>query len=110
MSMTDTGSHSVTGDACALAEDFAQGRSDPVQALDKALQQAARADHVFISMSIERARREAEASAARWQQGQPLSPFDGVPIAWKDLFDVAGSVTTAGAAVRNNLSDRKSVV
>ncbi|RXT76531.1 hypothetical protein B1F67_09440, partial [Pseudomonas syringae] len=88
--MTDTGSHSVTRDACALAEDFAQGCSDPVQALDKALQQAETADHVFISMSIERARREAEASAARWQQGQPLSPFDGVPIAWKDLFDVAG--------------------
>ncbi|SFG80776.1 aspartyl-tRNA(Asn)/glutamyl-tRNA(Gln) amidotransferase subunit A [Pseudomonas syringae] len=104
MSMTDTGSHSVTRDACALAEDFAQGCSDPVQALDKALQQAETADHVFISMSIERARREAEASAARWQQGQPLSPFDGVPIAWKDLFDVAGSVTTAGAAVRTSLS------
>ncbi|RML51302.1 hypothetical protein APX70_07419, partial [Pseudomonas syringae pv. maculicola] len=27
-----------------------------------------------------------------------------MPVAWKDLFDVAGCVTTAGATVRNNLS------
>lgn len=83
---------------------FAQGLSDPLQVLEDALQQATQVDHVFISMSVERARREAEASAARWKHGQPLSPFDGVPVAWKDLFDVAGCVTTAGATVRNNLS------
>ncbi|EPN41343.1 amidase family protein, partial [Pseudomonas syringae] len=102
--MTDTRSHSVTRDACAMAEAFAQGLSDPLQVLEDALQQATQVDHVFISMSVERARREAEASAARWKHGQPLSPFDGVPVAWKDLFDVAGCVTTAGATVRNNLS------
>ncbi|KWT12918.1 MULTISPECIES: amidase [Pseudomonas syringae group] len=102
--MTDTRSHSVTRDACAMAEAFAQGLSDPLQVLEDALQQATQVDHVFISMSVERARREAEASAARWKYGQPLSPFDGVPVAWKDLFDVAGCVTTAGATVRNNLS------
>ncbi|MCQ2988837.1 amidase [Pseudomonas tremae] len=102
--MIDTGSATIRQDACAMAEDFAKGRSDPLRVLDMALQQATQVDNVFISMSVDRARREAEASAARWKQGQPLSPFDGVPIAWKDLFDVAGSVTTAGAAVRNNLS------
>lgn len=94
----------AANDACALAEDFASGRNDPVHALDCALQQAIKADHVFISMSADRARREAHAAAARWKAGQPLSPFDGVPIAWKDLFDVAGSVTSAGAALRENLS------
>jgi aspartyl-tRNA(Asn)/glutamyl-tRNA(Gln) amidotransferase subunit A len=57
---------------------------------------------VFISLTADRARREAEAAAARWRAGQPLSPFDGVPLAWKDLFDMAGSVTTAGAAYRRN--------
>ncbi|WP_024656786.1 amidase [Pseudomonas syringae USA007] len=102
--MTDTRSHSLTRDACATAEAFAQGLSNPLQVLEDALQQATQVDHVFISMSVERARREAEASAARWKHGQPLSPFDGVPVAWKDLFDVAGCVTTAGATVRNSLS------
>ncbi|WP_241001730.1 amidase family protein, partial [Pseudomonas viridiflava] len=72
--------------------------------LEHALHRADQVDHVFISMSDERARREAEASAARWKQGQPLSPFDGVPLAWKDLFDVAGSVTTAGSATRRQVS------
>jgi len=28
-----------------------------------------------------------------------LSALDGVPMAWKDLFDVEGRVTTAGSIV-----------
>lgn len=89
-------------DATSMAEDFASGHSDPVQALEQALDQASRSASVFISLTTERARREAEASAARWRAGQPLSLFDGVPLAWKDLFDVAGSITTAGAAYRRH--------
>ncbi|AOE71059.1 amidase [Pseudomonas fluorescens] len=89
-------------DATSLAEDFASGRSDPVQALEQALDQASQSAAVFICLTAERARREAEAAAARWRAGQPLSVFDGVPLAWKDLFDVAGSITTAGAAYRRH--------
>ncbi|WP_248731128.1 amidase [Pseudomonas sp. MWU13-2517] len=89
-------------DATAMAESFASGRSDPVEVLEQALVHASMAPSVFISLTVERARREAEAAAARWRAGQPLSVFDGVPLAWKDLFDVAGSVTTAGAAYRRN--------
>lgn len=89
-------------DATSMAEDFASGRSDPVQALEQALEKASQVPAVFISLTGERARREAEAAAARWRAGQPVSVFDGVPLAWKDLFDVAGSVTTAGAAYRRN--------
>ena len=89
-------------DATSMAEDFASGRNDPVQALEQALAQAGQSAGVFISLTAERARREAEAAAARWRAGQPLSVFDGVPLAWKDLFDVAGSITTAGAAYRRN--------
>ncbi|QOQ73457.1 amidase [Pseudomonas poae] len=87
-------------DATSMAEAFARGRSDPVQVLEQALLHASMAPSVFISLTAERARREAEASAARWRAGQPLSVFDGVPLAWKDLFDLAGSITTAGAAYR----------
>jgi len=104
MSFTSTVASGTANDACAMASDFAEGRSDPVQVLDQALHQAAQQEHVFISMSVERARREAEASAIRWRHGQPLGPLDGVPVAWKDLFDVAGSVTTAGAALRKKMS------
>ncbi|AZF51529.1 putative amidase [Pseudomonas sp. R4-34-07] len=87
-------------DATSMAEAYATGRSDPVQVLEQALAHARTAPSVFISLCTERALREAQASAARWRAGQPLSVFDGVPLAWKDLFDVAGSITTAGAAYR----------
>src|SRR5471032_2165553 len=96
-------------DATSMAEAFASGRSDPVQVLEQALLHASMAPTVFISLTAERARREAEAAAARWRAGQPLSVFDGVPLAWKDLFDVAGSITTAGAAYRREAPGRCSM-
>ena len=50
-------------------------------------------------MTAERARREASAARARLRSGLALSALDGVPMAWKDLFDVEGRVTTAGSIV-----------
>ncbi|WP_448195126.1 amidase [Pseudomonas aeruginosa] len=87
-------------DALSLAQAFSTGDSDPLSALETALAGAARLPAAFISLSENRAYREARAAQARWAAGQPLSPLDGVPLAWKDLFDMAGSVTTAGARVR----------
>jgi len=52
---------------------------------------------VFITVTAERARREAEASAARYAKGHPLGPLDGVPVAWKDLVDVKGAPTTCAS-------------
>ncbi|MDA0260957.1 MAG: amidase family protein [Proteobacteria bacterium] len=58
---------------------------------------------VFLTVTAERARSEAEASAARYAADKPRGPLDGVPIVWKDLVDIAGTVTTAGSALfRNN--------
>jgi aspartyl-tRNA(Asn)/glutamyl-tRNA(Gln) amidotransferase subunit A len=51
----------------------------------------------FVAVTGERARREAEASAAR---PRSLGPLDGMPVAWKDLFDVEGTVSTNGSATR----------
>lgn len=86
--------------ALALAAAYADGSSDPLSVLEAALADAKAMPEVFISLSVERARREALASQARWQAGQPLSVLDGVPVAWKDLFDMAGSITTAGSQTR----------
>jgi aspartyl-tRNA(Asn)/glutamyl-tRNA(Gln) amidotransferase subunit A len=52
----------------------------------------------IITPTAERARREAEASDRRRRMGTARSDLDGVPITWKDVFDVAGTVTTAGSA------------
>ncbi len=54
---------------------------------------------VFISLTKERAMKEAEASAARYRDGRALGILDGIPIAWKDLFALEGMVTTAGSTV-----------
>lgn len=54
---------------------------------------------VFITVSDEQALAEARASDERRRLGQTLGPWDGVPMVWKDLFDTAGDITTAGSRV-----------
>lgn len=90
-------------DAYTMAQRFADGTHDPVTALDEALALTHKAPAAFISLCETRARREAIAAKQRWDAGQPLSRLDGVPLAWKDLYDLAGTVTTAGAKVRRQL-------
>jgi aspartyl-tRNA(Asn)/glutamyl-tRNA(Gln) amidotransferase subunit A len=65
----------------------------------EALEAARQANAAFISIDETRALDEALAATQRWRDKRPASALDGVPIAWKDLFDVAGSVTTAGSAL-----------
>jgi aspartyl-tRNA(Asn)/glutamyl-tRNA(Gln) amidotransferase subunit A len=54
-----------------------------------------------ITVTAERARQEAEASDRRRRTGTTRSELDGVPITWKDVFDVEGTITTAGSAMRS---------
>ncbi|WP_262927355.1 amidase [Phytohalomonas tamaricis] len=89
-------------DASALADAYRLQHCTPAEVVQDALERAGAAPHVFISLTADRALREAAASSARWRAGQPLSVLDGVPVAWKDLYDVAGHVTTAGAALRRD--------
>jgi hypothetical protein len=57
---------------------------------------------IFTHVTRERALREARAAAERLRDGRPASALDGVPIAWKDLFDLQGMPTTAGSRVFEN--------
>jgi aspartyl-tRNA(Asn)/glutamyl-tRNA(Gln) amidotransferase subunit A len=54
---------------------------------------------IFISLLEERALLEASASSKRIREGRSLGLLDGIPVAWKDLFDIEGMATTAGSAV-----------
>jgi aspartyl-tRNA(Asn)/glutamyl-tRNA(Gln) amidotransferase subunit A len=67
--------------------------------LEATLERARAAPSTFITLTAERARREAAASVERRQAGAALGPLDGVPVAWKDLLDVAGAPTTSGSAL-----------
>lgn len=56
----------------------------------------------FLSCTEVRALREAEGARGRQQEGRLRGPLDGVPVAWKDLIDIAGSVTTCGSELLRN--------
>jgi len=85
--------------ALAMGEAIQHGKLDPIILTRQCLAAAKESDAVFISLTPERAMFEAAAAARRQAQGASLGPLDGVPIAWKDLFDIAGAVTTAGSRV-----------
>ena len=85
--------------ALAIGEAIQRGELDPVALTRHCLAQAEDSDGVFITLTPDRALAEAEAAAQRQRLGIPLGPLDGVPLAWKDLFDITGTATTAGSRV-----------
>jgi aspartyl-tRNA(Asn)/glutamyl-tRNA(Gln) amidotransferase subunit A len=87
--------------AAPLARAFLEGEADPVAVTETLLERIAAAEGsaVFLTVTAERARSEAAAARARYRDGRPASPLDGVTVAWKDLFDMKGVVTTAGSAL-----------
>ncbi len=54
---------------------------------------------VFTAILKDRATEEAKASSKRMKEGRSRGMLDGIPIAWKDLFDIEGRTTTAGSTV-----------
>ena len=82
-----------------LSDRLAKGETDPVTLVEEALSRAQQSEAVFTHLLPERARFEATQSLARQKAGVRLGPLDGIPIAWKDVFDVRGQITAAGAKV-----------
>jgi len=78
-----------------------------VQRLEAALARIASPDlegkKAFTAVFTESARREAEAADRRETSGQSLGHLDGRIVSVKALYDVAGTVTTAGSAVLRGL-------
>ena len=92
--------HWLTMSLCDLGRGIDAGEIDPValtQTYLDAIQGHDLRSKIFSDVTGDRAMAEAEAAAARAKAGQRLSPVDGVPISWKDLFDTAGSPTEAGS-------------
>ncbi|OBZ97125.1 hypothetical protein ADU59_05440 [Pararhizobium polonicum] len=77
------------------------GTLDPVELAKTSLEKIAGYpdQSIFTATLEERALAEAKVSAQRIRSGRSLGLLDGIPVAWKDLFDTKGSVTTAGSAV-----------
>src|ERR1700753_2521580 len=89
---------------------IAKGRLDPVEVAEFFLGRIERdrENPSFILVTRKRALEEAAASRARHREGRAASALDGVPIAWKDLVDMAGERTTAGSALHADSSPKES--
>jgi 1-carboxybiuret hydrolase len=79
----------ATGESALAVVEAALGR---IAARDRAL-------NSFTAVLVERARKRARTLDAARAQGKPLGPLAGVPFAVKNLFDVAGLATLAGAKI-----------
>ncbi|GJD51413.1 Acylamidase [Methylobacterium crusticola] len=84
--------------ATEMAALFAAGTASPVDALEAGLARAAAWEPVLNALTRTNpgARAEAEASAARWRAGTPLSPLDGVPMTVKEFLVARGLPATYG--------------
>ncbi len=80
---------------------LAGGLTDPIRLAEQTLAGIAACDDraIFTGITRDRALAEARASAQRYRSRAALGLLDGVPVAWKDLFDMEGMVTTAGSKV-----------
>lgn len=89
-----------------LGRGIASGEINPVdltQTYLDAIDNSPFRDRIYACVTHDRATIEARAARTRAKTGQRLSPLDGVPISWKDLFDSAGIKTEAGSTL---LKDR----
>jgi aspartyl-tRNA(Asn)/glutamyl-tRNA(Gln) amidotransferase subunit A len=92
--------HWLSMTATALGAGIAAGRIDPRDLAEAFLEAIARhpdGPAIYARATPARARAEAAAAAARARAGLPRGPLDGVPLAWKDVFDTAGVATEAGS-------------
>lgn len=84
-----------------LQHAYAKKRTDPVAVTRAHLARIARRNpalKAFVHVSEALALQQAQASARRWNDGQPLGPLDGVVMALKDNMDVVGMPCSAGTA------------
>ncbi len=95
-----------------IAAVLAAGRATAVGVAERTFARIDRLDgplNAFIGLTRDRAMAEAAASDARRAAGQAIGPLDGVPYAVKDLYDVAGEPTQAGAPfLKDNIAETDS--
>ena len=94
-----------------LAQALAEGKITSRLLIEQSLAKIADPDgqgaRVFIKTYAGPARAMADAADLLRKHGRSPGPYAGIPIALKDLFDVAGEPTPAGSAVLANAPEAK---
>lgn len=82
--------------ACTLT-DGARSRDLVEQCLDRIAAPEGEGSRAFLKVHAEQARAAADYHDRIRHNGAATSPFAGLPVSIKDLFDIAGDTTTAGS-------------
>jgi aspartyl-tRNA(Asn)/glutamyl-tRNA(Gln) amidotransferase subunit A len=85
--------------ATTLRDGKTSSRELVEQALAKIADPAGEGARAFIKVDAEGARAAADFSDLQRKRNRLASEFSGIPFSAKDLFDLAGEVTTAGSTV-----------
>ncbi|WP_095055212.1 amidase [Pseudomonas sp. Irchel s3b2] len=92
----------------SLRIELARGRTTSRALLETCLERALDPDgegaRTFLHIDVRGARLRADSVDAWRQKGQQMSPYAGLVVSVKDLFDVAGQVTAAGSWVLSSAS------
>jgi Asp-tRNA(Asn)/Glu-tRNA(Gln) amidotransferase A subunit family amidase len=84
----------------SAAKNFADGSDTPRGFLERCLARLEAfepAVGAFVCHDIPAARAAADRSVARWRDGRPLSPIDGMPLGIKDIIETADMPTEQGS-------------
>ncbi len=85
----------------ALAADLAEGRTTSEELVEECLARIAdpngEGERTYLEIDADRARDAARAMDALRRADAEASPYAGIPVSVKDLFDVRGQVTRAGS-------------
>lgn len=83
-----------------LATAYDEGTVSPVDVVDRYVERIDATDgrlHAYLTVLRDSARIEALAAEAELRRGDRRGPLHGIPVALKDLIDVAGTETTGGS-------------
>ncbi len=92
----------IWASATELAEALKEHEVSAVEIAEALIARADEVDpkiHAYLERTDDRARRDARASDARRAAGEAHSAFDGVPLAYKDIFVTRGVTTTCGSKI-----------
>jgi aspartyl-tRNA(Asn)/glutamyl-tRNA(Gln) amidotransferase subunit A len=86
-----------------IAKDLASGKTTSRALVEESLARIAdpggEGARTFIKVHVTEARAMADLSDTMRRAGRSVGPYDGIPVALKDLFDIAGEPTPAGSSV-----------
>jgi Asp-tRNA(Asn)/Glu-tRNA(Gln) amidotransferase A subunit family amidase len=85
----------------AAQQDFRAGKDNPSAFLERCLATLTEIEPevlAFVHHDAANAREAAARSTARWKEGKPLSPIDGMPVGVKDIIETRDFPTENGSA------------